>query len=123
MARTLGEALKAARERTGLSQSAVARQAKIAASVLSNIEGGRRTDLRFDTVARIAQVLGVSLDTLALECGYKFAPKRDESIASDLARAIELLSASERGSASAQEQTTQARRILASLAQPRRRRR
>ena len=122
MARTLGEALKAARERTGLSQSAVARQAKIDASVLSNIEGGRRSNLRFETVARIAQVLGVSLDTLALECGYKFVLKREESIATDLTRAIELLSSSERGTTVAQKQAAQARRILASLAQPRRRR-
>jgi transcriptional regulator with XRE-family HTH domain len=122
VARSLGQVIKAARNRAGLSQSAVARQAKIAASVLSNIEGGKRDDLRFETVARIAQVLGLSLDTVAHECGFDFKIKSDSGITSDLARLAELLKTAEREQSQASRSTGEAQRILAALSQARRKR-
>lgn len=122
MARSLGEVLKAARLRARLSQSAVARQAGIDPSALSAIESGRRQDLRFETVARIAEALGVSLDTIARDCGFRFATHPETSLALDVARLTELLRAAQSRHAKADEATDEALRVLGALT-PRRRRR
>jgi transcriptional regulator with XRE-family HTH domain len=121
VARTLGQILKAARLRARLSQSAVARSAEIDASILSNIESGKRTDLRFDTVARIAEVLGISLDTIAHDCGYRFAIHPNESVTGDIMRAIEVLRKAQAQEQSAYAGTEEALRILDSLRASRRR--
>lgn len=120
--RSIGQVLKTARLRARLSQSAVARAAGVDASVLSNIEAGKRTGLRFDTVARLAQVIGVSLDTIALECGYRFAEGTDESRGVDIARLTDILSHIERLQSQAQEDVAKAGRVLDGMGRSRRRR-
>jgi len=114
--------LKTARLRARLSQSAVARAAGVDASVLSNIEAGKRTGLRFDTVARLAQVIGVSLDTIALECGYRFPEGTDESRGVDIARLTDLLGKIERLQHQAQQEVAKAGRVLDGLGRSRKRR-
>jgi transcriptional regulator with XRE-family HTH domain len=114
--------LKTARLRARLSQSAVARAAGVDASVLSNIESGKRVSLRFETVARLAQVMGVSLDTIAQECGFRFPEGTDESRGIDIARLSDLLTNIERLQKKAQEDVAKAGRVLDGLGRSRKRR-
>ena len=68
---TIGEAIRAARESAGLSQSEAARLAAMSRQQLWNIESGRRRDPQWSVVVRIARAIGVSLDELdrrTLEC-------------------------------------------------------
>lgn len=59
----LGVALKQARGE--LSQNQLASKAGLDASQISMLESGRRVDAYFTTVAKIAKVLNISLDSLA----------------------------------------------------------
>jgi len=65
----IGSALRRIRERGKLSLSVVARRAKIDDAILSRIERGERRNPQFLTVAKVAYVLGVSLDEIAAEAG------------------------------------------------------
>lgn len=65
----IGPAIRAHREAEGLSQAAVARRAGIHAAMLSRIERDERSDPYFSTIAKVAAVLGLSLDELAAESG------------------------------------------------------
>src|SRR5580692_11007902 len=65
----IGPAIRAHREAEGLSQAAVARKAGIHAAMLSRIERDERSDPYFSTIAKVAAVLGLSLDELAAEAG------------------------------------------------------
>lgn len=67
---SVGTVLRELRQAAGLSQSALARRAGIAASHLSQLEGQRRGNPRFETVAAVAVALGVSLDYIASQCGF-----------------------------------------------------
>lgn len=69
--KSVGEVLKQARKRAGLSQNAVGRRAGMATSQVSQIEAGRRVDPQFSSVAKLAGVIGLSLDLLAAECGFE----------------------------------------------------
>jgi transcriptional regulator with XRE-family HTH domain len=120
MPRALGEVLKSHRLRTRLSQSAVARRAGLDASVLSNIETGNRASLRFETVVKIAEVLGVSLDAIARECGYRFAERDETSMATDIAQLAELLTAAEKRQRTAGAAVSEALRLVEALGRPRR---
>jgi transcriptional regulator with XRE-family HTH domain len=62
---TFGERLKVARERKGLSQRQVARDAGIRAATISDLERGARPDLPLSVALKIARALGVGLDHLA----------------------------------------------------------
>lgn len=64
-----GEILAEARQTAGLTQEAVARALELTKGQLSQIESGSRANPRFSTVARIAYVLGLSLDDVAAQCG------------------------------------------------------
>jgi transcriptional regulator with XRE-family HTH domain len=66
----IGTVLRDARLRAGLSQDAVARRCGMATSQISQIERGRSGSPEFATVAKIAPVVGVSLDEIAAACGY-----------------------------------------------------
>jgi transcriptional regulator with XRE-family HTH domain len=70
----MGERLQRIREETGMSQSQLARASGVPLSSLRNWEQGRRIPL-FNTAAKVAKALGVSLDRLA---GFDepTAPKR-----------------------------------------------
>lgn len=59
---TLGERLKAARTARGWSYDKLARMAEVAKGTVVEIERGRSP--RIDTLRRIADALGVSLDDL-----------------------------------------------------------
>lgn len=67
MATPLGSKLKVARERLGLSRSEVARQADIDAAMLFRIENADNSAPTFAVICRVAQVLGASLEWLALD--------------------------------------------------------
>ena len=71
MANTVAQIFRAARERVGVTQSALAAEAGIAPNHLSRLESGAKETPRFDTVARVAAALGLSLDAIAVECGYR----------------------------------------------------
>jgi transcriptional regulator with XRE-family HTH domain len=65
MSTSLGSRLKAAREAAKLPRTVVARKAGIDTAMLFRIENAANSDPTFRTVARIAAVLGISLDSLA----------------------------------------------------------
>lgn len=73
-AKSIGRLLRAARERVGLSQSALAQRVGIAANHLTRLENEEKSHPRFETVARLAVELGLSLDDLSSACG--FSPSR-----------------------------------------------
>jgi transcriptional regulator with XRE-family HTH domain len=66
----VGEALKAARERAGLTQNTLARRVGMTAAQVSQVESGRRVDPQFSTVARLAKAVGISLDEIAALSGF-----------------------------------------------------
>ena len=62
---TLGERIKALRERKGWSQSELARQCDIAQATISRLESGDLKDVQTAVAKRLARALGVSIDHLA----------------------------------------------------------
>jgi transcriptional regulator with XRE-family HTH domain len=79
----IGKGLKAARERAGLTQNALARRARMTASQVSQVESGKRVDPQFSTVARLAIALGVSLDEIAALGGFDVPPGRQVPVRRD----------------------------------------
>jgi transcriptional regulator with XRE-family HTH domain len=67
---TLGVLIQEARDRLGLSQAEVADRCGLAPSHVSRLESDEKVDVRFKTIARIAAVLGLSLDDLSASLGY-----------------------------------------------------
>ena len=61
--------IKTLRERRGWSQSELARKAGIRQGVLSDIESGKTKHPRIDTIAAIAQALGVPMEKLMKKAG------------------------------------------------------
>jgi transcriptional regulator with XRE-family HTH domain len=61
---SLADQIKKYRRQKGLSQDKLARLAGIAFSTLAKIEAGSARQPTFDTIAKIAKGLGVSLDEL-----------------------------------------------------------
>jgi len=61
--KSLGAKIKAAREKAGLSQEALAREADISLGSMYRIENDKMTPT-FPIVAKISEVLGISLDSL-----------------------------------------------------------
>ena len=57
------------RRKKGLSQMELARRAGVKQSVISYIESGRTKHPRIDTLAAIADVLGVSIEKLMRKAG------------------------------------------------------
>ena len=85
MAQSIGAVLKAARARSGMTQSEVARSAGVTPNIVSRLEAGERATPAFTTVARVAAALGVSLDAIAGAIGVLPAvPDRDPTVAADL---------------------------------------
>jgi len=60
----LGQAMRALRDRAGITQKALAERAGTSEAYVSNIEGGRR-DARWSTLARLLRALGTDLHRLA----------------------------------------------------------
>ena len=67
---SLGETIRAIRQQQGLSQKEVAAAAGIDQSYVSMIESGQRRNPGTRIVARLARVLDVSMDELAVRAGY-----------------------------------------------------
>lgn len=82
----IGPAIRAHREAEGLSQAAVARQAGIHAAMLSRIERDERSDPYFSTIAKVAAVLGLSLDELAAEAGLPSVRRVRSAASADAVR-------------------------------------
>jgi transcriptional regulator with XRE-family HTH domain len=61
---TLGQAIRALRDRAGITQKVVAERMGTSEAYVSNIEGGRR-DARWSTVVRLLHALGADLHQLA----------------------------------------------------------
>ena len=60
----IGENIKILRLKVGISQDTLSKKADLAFHTISKIESGSTPDPRVDTVKKIADALGVSLDTL-----------------------------------------------------------
>lgn len=67
----LGVILKRVRERRGLSVQALAKKSGMDAAHIQRLESGARSTPRFETVARLADALDVSLDEIAIETGLR----------------------------------------------------
>jgi transcriptional regulator with XRE-family HTH domain len=75
----LGQRLRERRKKLGLSQMEVAKQAHIIQGDLSLLERGEKKALWADTLHRLAEVLGCSLDYLAGRTDDLTPPKRPRS--------------------------------------------
>lgn len=84
----IGAVLRAAREQADISQAGLARRIGISAAQLSQLESGERSDPRFTTILKIASGLGLSLDTIAVACGF---PQFKRQSSGDRARKEALL--------------------------------
>jgi transcriptional regulator with XRE-family HTH domain len=62
---TLGERLRQLRAMKSLSQDELGQLANVPQSVISDVESGRPVTLSLDTAQRLAEALGVTLDSLA----------------------------------------------------------
>lgn len=75
----LGGLLRAARERAGLTQAALGERVGLAPNHVARLEAGEKSNPRFETVGKLASELGLSLDEVAVACGYSrkaaIAPK------------------------------------------------
>jgi len=60
----IGENIKKLRLKMGISQDVLSKRADLAFHTISKIESGSTPDPRVDTVKKIADALGVSLDDL-----------------------------------------------------------
>lgn len=70
----LGEYIARLRKEAKLSRSALARAARVDPSILVRLESGDRAEVRLETLCRLADSLGVTLDDLATAAGLR--PKR-----------------------------------------------
>jgi transcriptional regulator with XRE-family HTH domain len=66
---TFGERLRHLRVVAGLSQSELAKRARVAQPIISVLEGNRQRTVTLDTATRLADALGVTLDLLAGRTG------------------------------------------------------
>lgn len=61
---TIGENIKKYRQKLGISQDVLSKRANLAFHTIAKIEAGSTPDPRIETVKKIADALGVSLDDL-----------------------------------------------------------
>lgn len=71
----LGEILKAAREKQGLSLYALAKLSGVDRSLLWKLEGGSVSDPRPETLSKVAEALGLSMTDLYTNAGYVTATR------------------------------------------------
>lgn len=64
-AKQLSELLRVSRQRLGLSQEAVAREADVSVNTVRNVESGRAVEPGYFTVLAIADAVGAALEDLA----------------------------------------------------------
>jgi transcriptional regulator with XRE-family HTH domain len=61
---TIGDNIKKYRNKLGISQDVLSKRANLAFHTIAKIEAGSTPDPRIETVKKIANALGVSLDDL-----------------------------------------------------------
>ena len=61
---TIGDNIKKYRDKLGISQDVLSKRANLAFHTIAKIEAGSTPDPRIETVKKIADALGVSLDDL-----------------------------------------------------------
>lgn len=61
---TIGDNIKKYRNKLGISQDVLSKKANLAFHTIAKIEAGSTPDPRIETVKKIADALGVSLDDL-----------------------------------------------------------
>jgi transcriptional regulator with XRE-family HTH domain len=61
---TLGEQIRQERKRYGMSQAELARRVHVSKQAMNDLEQGKTSEPRFSLICAIAQVLGISLDSL-----------------------------------------------------------
>jgi len=61
---TIGENIKKYRKKLGISQDSLSKKADLAFHTIAKIEAGATPDPRIETVKKIADALGVTLDDL-----------------------------------------------------------
>ena len=66
MAHTLGERIRHARTRYGMSQAELGRRIGISGTAINQIESGKTADPGVSRIIAIAKVLGISTDALLL---------------------------------------------------------
>jgi len=71
VAKPLGRVIMELREETGVSRASLARAAKLAPAEVTRIETESRTNLRFQTVCRLAAAFGITTDEIAVRAGLK----------------------------------------------------
>ena len=86
----IGEHVRAARKRAGLSQEALARRADMSLSAITTIELGTRADPHYSSLRKIASALGVSVGELAGETtpGKAQAPSPPDAAATEAGRTV-----------------------------------
>ncbi len=67
--RQIGPYLRLARERAGLSQRELADRTGITQAAISKMESPAKGKPYFESIAKIADVLGLSMEQLAADCG------------------------------------------------------
>jgi transcriptional regulator with XRE-family HTH domain len=87
-----------------LTQSELAARVGLAPNHIVRLESGEKAVPRFDTVARLAAELGLSLDEISWACGYtevaKLRPKDRTAVAqtaNQLAKALEIVRSVDKG--------------------------
>jgi transcriptional regulator with XRE-family HTH domain len=73
--KAMGERLEALRKRSGLTQSDLANASGVPIGTIRNFEQGRRIPL-FRVAARLAYIIGCTLDELAGDLGHSRPPKK-----------------------------------------------
>ncbi len=82
----IGDRLRAAREKRGMTMEALSKASRVSQSMLSRLEGGTRDSLTLERAAAICDALGITLDELA----GRVQAKTSRRHATDLARAQKL---------------------------------
>jgi transcriptional regulator with XRE-family HTH domain len=89
MPKSLGQALKALRMRTGLSQYALAAGARVDQAILSRLETGTRNGVSVEVLCSLSEALGVTVDELLVEAGFKSAKGKKKASPSGQRAALE----------------------------------
>lgn len=101
---SIGKVLRDARLEAGLSQGVVAKRAGMGANHLSQVELGRSASPEFNTVARIAAALHLSLDEVAARSGapgFRKVTKLNKTTEEAVLRAFDDLAKIERSAQAA----------------------
>ena len=89
MPKSLGQAIKALRTRAGLSQYALAAAARVDQAILSRLESGTRSGVRVEVLCALSDALGITVDELLIEAGFKQSKGKKKASPSGQRAALE----------------------------------